>query len=199
MNTANLIGRDQLSLMTKRFFYSFLLLLSDAFWDWNDQSTTDVLLVWQSTFPRDFFGRRFCLSSGGERDLSKVEVQCCGCLRFCHQECLTVPTGSASIQEKSSNESLFRLDRCFHLWPTINSYVKIVQRRKPTNNSSREPPVGVWSNNNKNSSADLYVLAFNQLCTTALANLTQQSATQTFFSRDRVGAFMFSPIAGMII
>lgn len=29
-------------------------------------------------------------------------------------------------------------------------------------------------------------VAFNQLCTTALANLTQQSATQTFFSRDRV-------------
>jgi len=29
-------------------------------------------------------------------------------------------------------------------------------------------------------------LAFNQLCTTALANLTQQSSSQTFFSRDRV-------------
>ncbi|CAF1251303.1 unnamed protein product [Adineta ricciae] len=87
---------------------------------------------------------------GGERDLSKVEVQCCLCLRYCHQECLSLSTGP--------------------MLPFMTNYqfvCKDCSQDKTDENFLK-----------KNAT-------FNQLCTTALANLTQQSATQTFFSRDR--------------
>ncbi len=40
-----------------------------------------------------FYYLCFIFSSGGERDLSKVEVQCYLCLRFCHHDCISIPTG----------------------------------------------------------------------------------------------------------
>jgi Set1/Ash2 histone methyltransferase complex subunit ASH2 len=86
----------------------------------------------------------------GDRELSKVEVQCCLCLRFCHQDCISVPTGP--------------------MLPFMINYQFLCKDCSPT-----KPEEQFLKK----------TATFNQLCTTALANLTQQSSSQTFFSRDR--------------
>ncbi|CAF1397053.1 unnamed protein product [Adineta steineri] len=87
---------------------------------------------------------------GGDRDLSKVEVQCCLCLRFCHHDCISLTTGP--------------------MLPFMTNYQFLCKDCSPA--KPEEQFVKKTA-------------TFNQLCTTAIANLTQQSSTQTFFSRDR--------------
>jgi hypothetical protein len=50
-------------------------------------------------------------SSGGDRDLSKTEVQCCLCLRFCHHDCISVITGYIFVSLNQINFYLFVLPR----------------------------------------------------------------------------------------
>ncbi|CAF3447966.1 unnamed protein product [Rotaria socialis] len=86
---------------------------------------------------------------GGEREFSRVEIQCCLCLRFFHQDCVSVTTGP--------------------MLPFMTNYHFLCKECSP--NKPEEQFVKKTA-------------TFNQLCTTVLANLTQQSS-QTFFSRDR--------------
>ncbi|CAF1162961.1 unnamed protein product [Rotaria sordida] len=87
---------------------------------------------------------------GADRDLSKVEVQCCLCLRFCHHDCISITTGP--------------------MLPFMTNYQFLCKDCSP--NKPEEQFIKKTA-------------TFNQLCTTVLANLTQQSSSQTFFSRDR--------------
>ncbi|CAF3091039.1 unnamed protein product [Rotaria sp. Silwood2] len=87
---------------------------------------------------------------GADRDLSKVEVQCCLCLRYCHHDCISLTTGP--------------------MLPFMTNYHFLCKDCSP--NKPEEQFVKKTA-------------TFNQLCTTVLANLTQQSSSQTFFSRDR--------------
>ncbi|CAF1294894.1 unnamed protein product [Rotaria sp. Silwood1] len=87
---------------------------------------------------------------GTDRDLSKVEVQCCLCLRFCHHDCISITTGP--------------------MLPFMTNYHFLCKDCSP--NKPEEQFIKKTA-------------TFNQLCTTVLANLTQQSSSQTFFSRDR--------------
>jgi hypothetical protein len=94
-----------------------------------------------------------------------------------------------SIRSKSPNNhvSLFR-----PMLPFMTNYQFLCKDCSPTKPEEQflKKTASRFQSKEKKENGILF-LAFNQLCTTALANLTQQSTSHTFFSRDRVGDFYF--------